>query len=63
VRCAAKLWSTASKCSWNSLARAGGPNLQLTLSRVAKGSSFGAREQGRYAAEFYTTVKTAYTLA
>lgn len=26
-----------------------------------KGSSFGAREQGRYAAEFYTTVKTAYT--
>jgi acyl-CoA reductase-like NAD-dependent aldehyde dehydrogenase len=25
-----------------------------------KGSSFGAREQGRYAAEFYTTVKTAY---
>jgi aldehyde dehydrogenase (NAD+) len=28
-----------------------------------KGSSYGAREQGRYAAEFYTTVKTAYTLA
>jgi acyl-CoA reductase-like NAD-dependent aldehyde dehydrogenase len=28
-----------------------------------KGSSFGSREQGRYAAEFYTTVKTAYTLA
>lgn len=28
-----------------------------------KGSSFGPREQGRYAAEFYTTVKTAYTLA
>jgi acyl-CoA reductase-like NAD-dependent aldehyde dehydrogenase len=27
-----------------------------------KGSSFGAREQGSYAAEFYTTVKTAYTL-
>ena len=27
-----------------------------------KGSSFGAREQGRYAAEFYTTVTTAYTL-
>lgn len=26
----------------------------------AKGSSFGSREQGRYAAEFYTTVKTAY---
>ncbi|MBY4638406.1 aldehyde dehydrogenase family protein [Sphingopyxis sp. XHP0097] len=25
-----------------------------------KASSFGAREQGRYAAEFYTTVKTAY---
>ena len=25
-----------------------------------KQSSFGAREQGRYAAEFYTTVKTAY---
>lgn len=25
-----------------------------------KGSSFGSREQGRYAAEFYTTVKTAY---
>ncbi|MBB4216440.1 aldehyde dehydrogenase (NAD+) [Rhizobium sp. BK212] len=28
-----------------------------------KGSSFGPREQGRYAAEFYTSVKTAYTLA
>jgi aldehyde dehydrogenase (NAD+) len=28
-----------------------------------KGSSYGSREQGRYAAEFYTTVKTAYTLA
>ncbi|GGG26429.1 aldehyde dehydrogenase family protein [Chelatococcus composti] len=27
-----------------------------------KGSSYGAREQGRYAIEFYTTVKTAYTL-
>jgi acyl-CoA reductase-like NAD-dependent aldehyde dehydrogenase len=27
-----------------------------------KGSSFGPREQGRYAAEFYTTVKTAYIL-
>jgi aldehyde dehydrogenase (NAD+) len=27
-----------------------------------KGSSLGAREQGRYAVEFYTTVKTAYTL-
>ena len=27
-----------------------------------KGSSFGSREQGTYAAEFYTTVKTAYTL-
>lgn len=25
-----------------------------------KGSSFGPREQGRYAAEFYTTVKTSY---
>ena len=25
-----------------------------------KGSSYGPREQGRYAAEFYTTVKTAY---
>ena len=25
-----------------------------------KGSSYGAREQGRHAAEFYTTVKTAY---
>ncbi len=25
-----------------------------------KGSSYGAREQGRYAAEFYTTVKTTY---
>ena len=29
----------------------------------SKGSSFGPREQGRYAAEFYTTVKTAYTAA
>ena len=26
-----------------------------------KGSSYGSREQGRYAAEFYTAVKTAYT--
>ena len=25
-----------------------------------KGSSYGPREQGRYAAEFYTTVKTTY---
>ncbi|WP_114285141.1 aldehyde dehydrogenase family protein [Candidatus Halocynthiibacter alkanivorans] len=28
----------------------------------SKGSSFGSREQGSYACEFYTTVKTAYTL-
>ena len=28
-----------------------------------KGSSLGSREQGRYAVEFYTIVKTAYTLA
>jgi acyl-CoA reductase-like NAD-dependent aldehyde dehydrogenase len=28
-----------------------------------KGSSFGSREQGRYAQEFFTTVKTAYTFA
>ena len=28
-----------------------------------KGSSYGPREQGRYAQEFHTTVKTAYTLA
>ena len=28
-----------------------------------KGSSYGSREQGRYAAEFYTSVKTSYTLA
>ncbi|CAN7717925.1 aldehyde dehydrogenase family protein [Phyllobacterium sp. LjRoot231] len=28
-----------------------------------KGSSYGPREQGKFAAEFYTTVKTAYTLA
>jgi aldehyde dehydrogenase (NAD+) len=28
-----------------------------------KGSSYGPREQGRYAVEFYTAVKTAYTLA
>ena len=28
-----------------------------------KGSSYGAREQGAYAAEFYTTVKTAYVNA
>jgi aldehyde dehydrogenase (NAD+) len=26
-----------------------------------KGSSYGPREQGRYAAEFYTIVKTSYT--
>ena len=26
-----------------------------------KGSSYGSREQGRYAAEFYTTIKTSYT--
>ena len=29
----------------------------------SKGSSYGPREQGRYAAEFFTTVKTAYTTA
>jgi alpha-ketoglutaric semialdehyde dehydrogenase len=28
-----------------------------------KGSSYGPREQGRYAVEFYTSVKTSYTLA
>jgi aldehyde dehydrogenase (NAD+) len=28
-----------------------------------KGSSYGPREQGAYAKEFYTTVKTAYTMA
>src|SRR5690606_24634090 len=28
-----------------------------------KGSSYGPREQGAYAREFYTTVKTAYVLA
>lgn len=28
-----------------------------------KGSSYGSREQGRYAQEFFTTVKTSYTLA
>jgi aldehyde dehydrogenase (NAD+) len=28
-----------------------------------KGSSYGAREQGRQAVEFYTTIKTSYTLA
>ena len=28
-----------------------------------KGSSYGAREQGRYAADFYTAIKTSYTLA
>ncbi|MFL9826911.1 aldehyde dehydrogenase family protein, partial [Rhodoplanes sp. SY1] len=28
-----------------------------------KGSSYGPREQGHYAVEFYTTVKTSYTLA
>ena len=28
-----------------------------------KSSSYGSREQGRYAAEFFTTVKTAYTAA
>ena len=28
-----------------------------------KGSSYGPREQGRYAAEFFTTVKTSYTQA
>ncbi len=28
-----------------------------------RGSSFGSREQGRYAAEFYTAVKTAYSFA
>ena len=28
-----------------------------------KGSSYGPREQGRYAAEFYTTVKTSYQAA
>jgi acyl-CoA reductase-like NAD-dependent aldehyde dehydrogenase len=28
-----------------------------------KGSSYGPREQGKYAAEFYTVVKTAYTMS
>ena len=28
-----------------------------------KGSSYGPGEQGRYAAEFFTNVKTAYTQA
>jgi aldehyde dehydrogenase (NAD+) len=28
-----------------------------------KASSLGSREQGRYAVEFYTTVKTAYSPA
>jgi alpha-ketoglutaric semialdehyde dehydrogenase len=28
-----------------------------------KGSSYGPREQGSYAKEFYTTVKTAYTFS
>jgi acyl-CoA reductase-like NAD-dependent aldehyde dehydrogenase len=28
-----------------------------------KGSSYGPREQGRYAAEFYTSIKTGYTMA
>ena len=28
-----------------------------------KASSFGAREQGRYAADFYTSVRTSYTFA
>lgn len=28
-----------------------------------KKSSFSSREQGRYAAEFFTTIKTAYVLA
>jgi alpha-ketoglutaric semialdehyde dehydrogenase len=28
-----------------------------------KGSSYGPREQGRYAAEFFTQVKTSYILA
>jgi len=28
-----------------------------------KGSSYGAREQGRYAEEFFTTVKTSYVSA
>ena len=28
-----------------------------------KGSSYGPREQGRYAQEFFTVVKTAYTLS
>jgi acyl-CoA reductase-like NAD-dependent aldehyde dehydrogenase len=28
-----------------------------------KGSSYGPREQGHYAQEFFTVVKTAYTLA
>jgi len=28
-----------------------------------KGSSFGPREQGQYAVEFYTTIKTSYVYA
>lgn len=42
------------------------PGVEVDVTREpiggTKGSSFGARERGHYAAEFYTAVKTAYAL-
>jgi len=38
----------------------GGKNPLVVLDGGSKGSSFGSREQGKYAAKFYTTVKTSY---
>jgi len=40
----------------------GGVDYQVLLGS-RKRSSYGPREQGRYAAEFYTAVKTAYAAA
>mgnify|MGYP000096898978 CR=1 FL=1 len=44
-----------------------GMNPEIILAQAALesgwGSSYGAREQGRHAVDFYTAIKTAYTLA
>lgn len=38
-------------------------NLNMNFIAGRKGSSYGSREQGSYAREFYTAVKTPFTQA
>lgn len=54
-----KRYSTAGM-SW-SICRTAGVDYHAPFGG-RKGSSYGSREQGAYAREFYTSVKTAYTL-